>query len=327
MRFHKISILTGVQREMVFFIYESCSKNRERLSDPMTPVHLAESIGCKLGSIKTSIKRLVEKGFIKRIENCIGRGGWTRFQIPNAIYMELIDYINSPNRSTHTINRTQKGSQTDHKQITQTDTQRGTSLSSSIYDLIKENITTTTETARLQEFPEAWKEIDMEPLAPYGFSIHHLRQVFNQKKLTPEDMQDSIYAFAFDLKHNNKEKQINGEIINYFMGIVRKGIVYLYPSNYESPQDEALRLHNEHKQARLTKRTELEQQAFELSFDDWITALSSTEKEKHVPKELIPAMYRNKGMEHPGVRAALKTHFKEKVWTGISMPLPDKGTA
>ena len=40
--------------------------------------------------------------------------------------------------------------------------------------------------------------------------------------MTPEELQESIYAFAFDLVENQKGKTITGPPLNYFMGILRK---------------------------------------------------------------------------------------------------------
>lgn len=103
-----------------------------------------------------------------------------------------------------------------------------------------------------------WQNIDIEPLSKIGFTTIHLSQIAEQNKLQPQAVQDSIYAFAFDLQENNKAKSIKGDPINYFMGILRNGRVYTFPSNYESPQDKAMRLYTEQKEAIAQKKKALE---------------------------------------------------------------------
>ena len=90
------------------------------------------------------------------------------------------------------------------------------------------------------DLSEDWLNIDIEPLKDIGFTKTHLEQIASQKLLLPEIVQNSIYAFSFDLVENNKAKELKGQPINFFMGILRKGNPYASPANYESPKDKAI---------------------------------------------------------------------------------------
>ena len=56
-------------------------------------------------------------------------------------------------------------------------------------------------------------------------------------------IQESINAFAFNLKENNKGKGLKTSPLNYLMGILRSGIPYAPPSNYESPESRAMNIY------------------------------------------------------------------------------------
>ncbi len=92
----------------------------------------------------------------------------------------------------------------------------------------------------------AWQKIDCSPLTEIRFGRNQVAQIAREGKFTPDELQDSIYAFAFDLSENGKSKTITGVPLNYFMGILRRG-PYAAPSNYESPDVRQKRLYLESK--------------------------------------------------------------------------------
>lgn len=60
--------------------------------------------------------------------------------------------------------------------------------------------------------------------------------------LSPEMVQESLYAFSYDLE--NKLVKPHAVLFSFIMGILIKGNVYLPKSpNYENPQQKARRLY------------------------------------------------------------------------------------
>ena len=116
--------------------------------------------------------------------------------------------------------------------------------------------TTTTDEAS-KDFNPAWAEIDCESLNEIRFGRGHVTQIARDGRLTPEELQDSIYAFAFDLEHNGKAKGMTKPPLNYFMGILRKG-PYAAPANYEPPEIRQRRLYLEAKEREQKLRLDLE---------------------------------------------------------------------
>ena len=145
-------------------------------------------------------------------------------------------------------------------------TEPATSLSSSSSNIFN-NKTTTSETENIDSeslLLSEWGTINIEPLAEIGFSKHHLIQIARQNKLAPIVVQDSIHAFAFDLKENNKGKSLKTGSLNYFMGILRNGNPYAAPSNYESPESRAMRIYLEKKRELEQKRIILEEELLDV---------------------------------------------------------------
>jgi hypothetical protein len=190
--------------------------------------------------------------------------------------------------------------QTEDKLETEPETKNASSSSN--------NINTTTKEAVDNLLPSDWQAIDCEPLAVIGFTPYHLAQLMKKTPLTPQIVQDSIHAFAFDLAHNDKRSKLKSSALNYFMGVLTRTGPYSFPENYESPQDQALRLYLDRQAAVKQKREALEQQAFDYAFEAWLSTLAEAEKQR-----LLPAMFGKTESEAPK-RAMWKHHFKENVW-------------
>jgi hypothetical protein len=167
-------------------------------------------------------------------------------------------------------------------------------------------------------------------LQQIGFTKTHLKQIVSQNKLSPQLVQDSIYAFAFDLENNGKIKKINRDPISYFMGIVRNGQVYTFPSNYESPQDKAMRLHLERTRELERKRREMEKEAFDLAFRVWFVELTDSQK-----KELLPEKMRLGARLEKNIflESSARNRFEIEIWptkrkeiTGIEIMNKEKVT-
>ena len=157
-----------------------------------------------------------------------------------------------------------------------------------------------------------WQDLDIEPLASIGFTKNHLFQIKSQSKLQPQIVQDSIYAFAFDLQENNKAKNIKGDPINYFMGILRNGRVYTFPGNYESPQNKAMQLYMNQRRKIEQKKQLLESEALDLAFREWFSQLNNEKKVAFLPENMQNTKMtfgKNKAIE-----TAARNYFVAEIW-------------
>jgi hypothetical protein len=288
--------LVGLQRAIVLVIYQTCKISRSHTTDPLTLEFIASQVKTDAKSTKTTLQRLEKKGCIIRAGFKNGRGGWTKYKIPDFLYNEMLNL--------ETINKlTTKWQHSENKVVTQLATELTTTNASSSSLNIK-----TTTTSDAITLSNEWQKIDIEPLVEFGFTQTHLTQIAQQGKLSTEIVQNSIYAFAFDLKHNNKGKTLKTDAVNFFMGILRNGKPYAPPSNYYSPQEEAMQRYIKKQRELEQKKLELEKTILELAFNEWLATLSVNDK-----NQIIPSVIRELKSETQNL-GALKDHFTKEVW-------------
>jgi predicted transcriptional regulator len=293
-------------------IFDECRTTGDLLSPPITLDRIAAHLESHKGTAKTIIFRLTQKGFLKREASATGRGGFTRFRLEKDLYQAILIRETEYKRVTN-------GVQTGNKEVTQRVTQRVTSAPSSSSVLDLENLKTTTSEQEAVEngqvlLPSDWESVDFSSLTEFGFSRSHLIQLARHGKLSTSEVQDSIYFFAFDLKRNGKGRELKGPPVNFFMGILRKGLPYAPPENYESPETEARRRYIEGKRRLEDQRQADERELQELEFAEWGRGLSPEEINSLVPDVVRHAP---KAREH-----SLRAYFNETVWPARRLILP-----
>ncbi|MGK5088132.1 hypothetical protein WDW86_11290 [Bdellovibrionota bacterium FG-2] len=300
------SSLVGLQREITVFVYESCKNSRSRITEPLSLEHVALSLSIRIGSVKTTLRRLEEKFILRRDGFKIGRGGWSRYELPDAIYRELLQLETEHKLST---NRTQIGYKLNTQPNTEPDT-RPSSSSSSI-DLNQNLKTTTTSEPELFadsqiQLSPVWSAVDTSPLADIGFTQTHLMQLARHGKLSVAEVESSIDFFAFDLNRNGKAKTLNGPPLNFFMGILRKGGPYAPPENYETPADESRRRTREFMERKERERQANEQRFKDLEFAEWKRGVAASDLAR-----LLPEWAQKPGQIQD---SAIRAHFDDNVW-------------
>jgi hypothetical protein len=195
-----------------------------------------------------------------------GRGGWTQYELSEQMFQEIINNKNW-------IKLEPKWSQTRAKVEPELETELKPNSPSSSSFLSKDSKETTTS------IPEEFQEIDITALLPYGFTEKHLLQIIDRSGFDKEMIQDSIDAFAFDLRRNNLKAKLKTTPLRYFMGIVTRGTHYNPPENYETPQQESRRLYLESKKIEKEREKKLQEEEFEFAFGSWEKTLKPEEKE------------------------------------------------
>ena len=304
-----ISHLTGIQRKLMLSIYLNCKIFGGTTSQEMTIEHLSNLSKCNKKSIKTTIYRLKEKGFIQLVEQKIGRGGWAKYKIDQNIYSDILHQekqIFSNYSDIETDNRFTNRTQVVYNRDTEPNTQPYTTLSSS--SSLKKLTTKEEETemhSNTTVLPPEWESIDFSFLEDIGFNKNKLLQIYGAGYLTAEMVQESLYGYDFDRKHNNVK--VNSPI-NFLMAQLKmKGLPYDLPKNYESPKVRAMREYLERMEANEKKEQELKDALKTREFEKWLNNLSLEEQNTLVPPH---GMFAKGGPR----RAAFFKHFDENHW-------------
>jgi hypothetical protein len=310
----RLETLRGLEARLLHFIFQECRAAGDLLSPPITLERISTYLPSHKRAAKTVIFRLVEKKFITREGGATGRGGFTRFRLEKSLYQSLLLRETDHKEITN-------GLQTDHKEASKRITQRITSPSSSSSFLDSDqNLKTTTtgepelfDDTRVQLSPD-WAAIDTSPLAEIGFTQTHLMQLAKHSNLSAAEVQDSIHFFAFDLRRNGKGRELKGPPLNFFMGILRKGLPYAAPENYENPETEARRQYLESKRRLEEQRLAEERELQDLEFAEWRRGVSPEDVNAIVP-EVVRHIPKAREM-------SLKTYFDESVWPARRAGIP-----
>ena len=249
--------------------------------------HISEHLKIDINSLKKTFARLKQKEIISSNKARLGRNGCVQYKLSEEIYRD----VSISKNTNHKNNLTQL---IEDKRVTTFNTS-----SSSIY-----NNTTTS-------LPEGWSNINFEELKEYGFNEKQIIQISKLDSVTPEDLQESINHFVFDLQENNKADEIKKSPIAFFMGIMRGQGIYIAPKNYESLQDRKLRLKLEQEKAKQQKRDKMEAELMDVEYKNWISGITIDEKNKIMPEEV-------KNSRFDAERESfLKQYFKDNHWMNI----------
>jgi hypothetical protein len=270
------TLLSGLQKKIMLFIANECKKAGGFQTKIIPRITIALSVESPEGSVKTTIRRLEKKKVLRVLEAKAGRGGWSKYEMPEPIFREVLKH--------------EFDNVIDNKPVT-------LSITSNTYSSSNINKTTTTE------LPDDWKEIDIVPLEHIGFSIEHVRQLL--KCSNPEIVQSSVNHFAFALEHNEKIKAHTSPL-NLFMGVLRKGGNWI-EGNYESPQDKALRQILEQRRAEQARRAAMEKELQDLAFEEWYASLSDAQKSSIVPRGTVR-------LPEQALKASCREYFINEVY-------------
>jgi predicted transcriptional regulator len=300
-----ISTLVGLQRDILLNIYNSCREEGSKCSAPISIENLANVSNTTASAARKAIQRIEQKGYITRAQYKDGRGGWTRYKVLDSVYNALLlDETRAKVEPKLSQTRAKVEPELEPK------LRPSVSSSSSFIDLEKFKTTTTSESETfdnsVNQLDPVWSAIDTSPLFEIGFTKAHLIQLARHGKISAEEVQDSIHFFAFDLVRNGKARELKGPPLNFFMGILRKGLPYAPPENFESPEAEARRKYLEGKRRIEEQRLAEEQELKALAFATWRRSLTDVQA-----RDLIPESLRNVPQ---AFQASLRVYFDEHVY-------------
>ena len=319
--FSMIRGLYGLQKTTLFYIVENCKERGLLYTTGITNEFLRSLLNTDSCSVKTTIQRLIQKNLICRKEAKKGKGGYTIFSITPIIRnaaietIKLLD-INDEKPWLLVENRKTIGKQLVNNKVN--NKVNNDTVGSSSY------INTTTNLGI--DIPESWQGLSLEPLEHAGFQLSHLIQIHREYeknpeslKLSPEMIQGSIDAMAFDLKHNKAKLNFQKSPVIVLVSMLKRAQPYcsVTPAEYLSPREEAMqqyqkseaaRKERELKQMQELKDLELQYWQENLSAEELLTFCPETELQLGLPEKVKQAMRRKKALELSAY------YFSDEVW-------------
>jgi len=254
------SCLSKTQKKILLHIYNSCKQLLSKISASITVNEFSICCNLKKKSVKTTLRRLEKSNIIILRSFKRGRQGWRKYEIPENVYQEIL-LINITEPKSTTISTTESTTES-----TTTPT-----LVSSSY------ITTTTY------LPEEFRKIDCSPLKDIGFDDSHIIQIHREHAknqeliLSAEIIQNSINAFAFDLKHNDIASAFKNSPALVLTSLLKKGQPYSSktPEKVLTPKEEALQEYLRAQEIKQQKINDIRNKAKELALQEWLNSLST----------------------------------------------------
>ena len=301
------SSLVGLQRAIIIFIYNECKIARSKTTESLTLEHLSSALKASCGCIKTTIQRLEAKGAVERVEFKNGRGGWSKYAIPDLLFQELLQYESNNKLATNW--------QQQYNNLSHESTKPSTTSSDS-------NICINTTTT----LPEDFKQIDFSALSEIGFDESHVIQIYREYSQKPElslsaeIVQNSINALAFDLKYNNVANDLKRPPAVFLTYLLKKGQPYSSktPEKVLTPREESMREYVLAQEKKNLKLLEIETMAKGFALKEWLDALPDEElfsfnpennvRPTGMPEKLYQLSKRKKAIE------LAKEYFNTILW-------------
>jgi hypothetical protein len=304
---NRFSTLVGGQRRVTLYFYNETVRVRDRITDAMTSGHLAEVCQTTVPNIQNTIKELIKKGIVIRVEFKNGRGGWTRYELSDDIFQQ-IHTMESNGKLRDILEKTQRqpGDKPGDKPR---DAPPSSSISSSLNELnTNTRSDTETPTRQSKELPTEWLQVVWsEETKKIGFGLNELKQWWQRNYCSPQEAQESIRHFEFQRKNSSPDHPINKNPLNYLMGTMHRSKYFLAPQGYVSPEDEFLQKKLQQQQAALNQKRQLEDHHFNIVFEEYFDTLSAKQIRLLSPQISTPE----------GSKAIIHSKFREKYWHEI----------
>ena len=257
--------LSGLQQNLVVFLYQLCRMRGERELENLRVDYLAISLETTAGAVKETVRRLEKKGVIKRTGYRNGRGGSSNYSLFEETYKEMFQ-LESTNKLVT------KYQQSTNKLVSEVPTKVPTSPSSSSSDLYINRTTTTTEASK--DF-----ELSVARVVDFGITASAIARCFElHPTLEREKMQDLINRFAQFMTTADGKRIQNAR--GFFISLAEqlsKGITPL--DHIETPETRLMRELVEKKKAQRTEFERLEKEMQDFDFEEWWEGLSASDRD------------------------------------------------
>lgn len=301
------SSLIGLQKKIILFLYESCKTTRSKLTNPISLEHMSDMLKASIGTIKSAIRRLENKQLLTRAEYKNGRGGWSKYSIPEHLFQELLQIETGSKVVANWY-------QSDSKVVANWE-QSGSKLVSELVAnppvvvVSNNNKLTNTYMRSVDNLPIDWQAINYEPVRGVGFSEATILQLYSAKRTTAKVVQESIDNFALNLQHNlTAYKSPLGALIS----VLNKGGVWRRIDALK-PTAEPLKPIAEQEEAKQEAAAEREriEHIFHKEYCKWYDSLSNDEL-----KQLFPAYDLSK-FRYGEVETEAEEVFRKTKWMEI----------
>ena len=204
-----ISSLVGLQRSIVFLIFNECQLNRSEVSPPLSLEHIVNNCGSTEKTVKNAIYRLTKKNYLSRVQYKDGRGGWTQYGLPKSIYQSILNY--------ETVSKVlANDKQTVSKVAAKPEAQPEAGSPIVVVKEVNSKNTTNTEEPCFVIPNELLNKVSRRQLSEFVLA----------GKISEYDLQLSLDAFAFDLRNKLVSTKYSNNPVGVLIGSIKNNGSY-----------------------------------------------------------------------------------------------------
>lgn len=185
----QVSILTlsGAQRQILEFLFDQCVWNNSLITPPITKEQLITATNLKEETAISSVKRLRSKLLVDRFDYKDGKAGWTRYQLAEITYKELLNFRNT-NSTFATETNFLPG---------KVSAKVGATVSANLPSKIDSNINNITNYTNAPTYTSSWfKTLNFAPVHPINpMQVNSSIRRLVEEKLDQDDAQNFINRF------------------------------------------------------------------------------------------------------------------------------------
>ncbi len=188
------SSLVGLQRSIPLFIFQCCQFVGAKITEPLSIECITASCKSTKSSTQKTIQRLEQKAILIRGEYKNGRGGWTKYMLPDSIFQEILRFETQDKLRTN-LGQTQDKPRTEPRTELKTTLSSSRGISSSDLNLLQ---------TEKKQMSQEWLDLDWKSLSSMGLQLYHIRQIFDAGLVSAEDVEESIHHMHHDLTSGGK---------------------------------------------------------------------------------------------------------------------------
>jgi hypothetical protein len=287
--FDSFSTLSPAQRKLLKVLYNNARINGNRTTQKLGLSYIAEIAQTSARAAKSIIWKLKHKGFLTTKEYKDGRSGWVIYEIPEAVFFNIVAHDNGFQTVTETVS----------KPTTQPTPTPLYNNSNSINTII-----TTSNVSQVSTLPTEWQEIDITPLVSIGLSKKHIAALYEANNIAADAVQESINSYAWGLKNNPEPYKKYKNHLCGLMGVLKKGHAWI-ESGYESEIDLLAKEMATRQRQQKERREKQLNELVDLAFPDWESNLTDEQRKAIVPSGMK--------LDEQVCVMLLRSHFKKEV--------------
>lgn len=288
--------VTGMRKAILFFLYRTAKNQADRTTDPIVLVSISDMLGASKRTVEVAVARMIKEGWFSVHDSKRGRGGWVIYKLSEHVFLEIFkaEAAGCLPGITH-----QKPINNPSQNPSQNPSDPSSSSSCISYYSKEKGATTNTSEAELgthvshapdasgqEGIPDEWRLSNFDCSGLYQYNIKFGQSQINQIRrwgmVTPEELRQSIEAFAFNLSVNKIKKF---HTLNAFMGILKRG-PYAPPENFVSEEERMLLENAKRMEEALARKRDARERLEEAEFQVWLDSRTEDEIRAKLPSSM-----------------------------------------